>query len=108
MNKLNIELKKVIFDYKATTKDTFGYLDLILTYVEQGTNFVNQYGDIQENAYGSMESIFGKFSDIIKKKENTALFESFLNSYLSRKGHPFLLGSRTVRDSFLSHGSSVI
>lgn len=72
-------VKKIISDYKSTTKDIFGYLDLMLTYVEQGTEFVNQYGDIQENAYSSMESTFSKFSDLIKKNENTSLFESFHN-----------------------------
>ena len=70
-------VKKVISDYKAITKDTFGCLDLMLTYVEQGTDFVNQYGDIQENAYSSMESVFEKFSGIIKKKENIPSFEAF-------------------------------
>ena len=49
----------------------------MLTYVEQGTDFVNQYGDIQENAYSSMESVFEKFSGIIKKKENIPSFEAF-------------------------------
>ena len=51
----------------------------MLTYVEHGTEFVNQYGDIQENAYSSMESTFGRFSDIVKKNENTVLFEFFHN-----------------------------
>lgn len=54
------EARKAITDYRRATKDMAGTLDLMLTYVEQGTRFTNQYGDIEESFYNSMESVLGE------------------------------------------------
>jgi hypothetical protein len=69
--------KKAISDYKTITNDEVGYLDLMLTYVEQGVLFVNEYGDIKENAYDSMQGVFDKFLTHLQKEKDTTLFNNF-------------------------------
>ena len=71
--------KKAISDYKTITHDEVGYLDLMLTYVEQGVLYVNEYGDIKENAYDSMQGVFDKFVAHLKKKKDSTLFVNFQN-----------------------------
>lgn len=71
--------KKAISDYKTITNDEVGYLDLMLTYVEQGVLYVNEYGDIKENAYDSMQGVFDKFLAHLKKEKGTTLFVKFQN-----------------------------
>lgn len=72
-----VAAKKAISDYKTITNDKTGYLDLMLTYVEQGVLFVNAYGDIKENAYDSMQGVFDKFLAYLKKEKDTVLFGNF-------------------------------
>lgn len=59
------EARKAITDYRRATKDVAGTLDLMLTYVEQGTRFTNQYGDIEESFYNSMESVLGDAAKLV-------------------------------------------
>jgi hypothetical protein len=47
--------RKAISDYKKATKDTIGTIDLMITYVEWGTKFTVDYGDIDEQFYRSLE-----------------------------------------------------
>ena len=59
--KLDLRLaRQAINDYRRATSDIAGTLDLMLTYVEQGTRFTNEYGDIEESFYNSMESVLGE------------------------------------------------
>ena len=76
-DKILEDAKKAISDYKTITNDKTGYLDLMLTYVEQGVLFVNTYGDIKENAYDSMQGVFDKFLAYLKKEKDTVLFGNF-------------------------------
>jgi hypothetical protein len=76
-DKILEDAKKAISDYKTITNDKTGYLDLMLTYVEQGVLFVNTYGDIKENAYDGMQGVFDKFLAYLKKEKDTVLFGNF-------------------------------
>lgn len=42
--------------------------DLMLFYVETGVQFTNDYGDINEPFYNSMESMYGKALELIQKE----------------------------------------
>ena len=49
--------RRTIRDYRKATSDLAGTVDLMLTYVESGTDFTNQFGDINESFYNSLESV---------------------------------------------------
>ena len=49
--------RRTIRDYRKATSDLVGTVDLMLTYVESGTEFTNQFGDISESFYNSLESV---------------------------------------------------
>jgi hypothetical protein len=54
-----------ISDYRQLTGDIFGTLDLMLTFVEMGTRFTNQYGDIDEPFYEGLEVMLDDFRDLL-------------------------------------------
>ena len=81
------EARKAIRDYRKATGNLFGTAELLMTYVENGTKFTREYGDIDERFYNSVESalaelaallrgeakaIYPKFSDRLARLEKTA------------------------------------
>ena len=52
--------KKAITEYKNATGDNDGELDLMVSFVEFGTRFTVEYGDMWEGFYSSLESMFQK------------------------------------------------
>lgn len=50
--------KKAVSDYKKVSANPAGVADVMLFYVEQGVQFTNEYGDIDESFYNSMESMY--------------------------------------------------
>src|SRR4030095_10078888 len=50
--------RKAISAYKKATNDPRGTLELMVYYVECGTQFTVDYGDIDEAFYASLESMF--------------------------------------------------
>lgn len=71
--------KKAINDYKKASNDLLGTLDLMLTYVESGTEFTCEYGDIDENFYNSLESVLFNFQELISSKS-----EDYLDDFKDR------------------------
>lgn len=72
------EAKKVITEYKKATKDLRGTLDLMLTYVERGHAFTNDFGDIDEPFYNALLNMFERF--VVELKMSPArreLYEFF-------------------------------
>ena len=78
------EARKAIRDYRKATGNVSGAVELLMTYVENGTRFTHEYGDIDERFYSSVESaldelatllrgeareIYPKFSDRLAKVE---------------------------------------
>lgn len=63
------EAKKAIMTFKKITGDQLKTLDLMLYYVEVGSQFTNTYGDIDERFYNSMLSMFDKVADECEKDE---------------------------------------
>ncbi|WP_206662954.1 DUF6155 family protein [Anaerobacillus alkaliphilus] len=70
MPKLRLtEAKKAIADFKKTTGDDMKVADLMLLYVEMGTEFTRSYGDIDWNFYNNMIVMYGKVAGACEKKE---------------------------------------
>ena len=63
------EAKNAISKFKKLSSDELKTLDLMLYYVEVGTEFTNTYGDIDEKFYGSMVSMYRKVVDVVSQDE---------------------------------------
>ena len=68
--------RKAIVDYKKVSRDPFGVAELMLYFVEMGVRFTNEYGDIDEPFYTSMESMFHKAIQHIFKYDMQQQFET--------------------------------
>ena len=76
----NLKLRKVkraISDFKKATGDAQAVIDLKVYYVENGTRFTSEYGDIDERFYSSMESMFKDVIDTLNKMGDTELTDTF-------------------------------
>ncbi len=60
--------RRAVSDYRKATGNMIGTLDLMLTYVETGTEFTNTYGDLWEGFYNSMESMLDGIADLLFKQ----------------------------------------
>ena len=69
------DAKKVISEYKKSTKDLWGTLDLMLTYVERGHAFTNDFGDIDEPFYDALIHMLERFA--IELRESPARRELY-------------------------------
>ena len=54
------EAKKAISEFKKLSNDEMKTVDLMLYYVEMGTDFTDSFGDIDQNFYNSMISMYEK------------------------------------------------
>ena len=63
------EAKKAITNFKKLSSDTVRTIDLMLYYVELGTEFTNTNGDIDERFYDSMNSTYDKVIEECNKNE---------------------------------------
>jgi hypothetical protein len=70
------EARKAIRDYRRATGDPAGTIDLMLTYVEHGTQFTREFGDINEAYYNSLESVLHEMTQLLRK-EDPALYPQF-------------------------------
>lgn len=59
--------KKAISDFKKFEPSPELIADLILVYVETGIRFTNDYGDIDEGFYSSLESAYSDALSLMKK-----------------------------------------
>jgi midasin (ATPase involved in ribosome maturation) len=71
------KVKRAISDFKKATGDAQAVLDLMVYYVEYGTRFTSEYGDIDERFYSSMESMFKDVIDTLNKMGDRELTDSF-------------------------------
>ena len=61
------EAKKALSDYKKASSDKIGLVDLMVYYVECGTDFIYEFGDMYEQYYMSLESVFETAFKLIKE-----------------------------------------
>jgi len=53
-----IESKKAISDFRKISKNPAHFIELMIFYVERGIDMENEFGDLYESFYASMESVF--------------------------------------------------
>jgi hypothetical protein len=64
--KLNLaEARRAIRDYRKASENTAGTAELMLTYVEHGTAFTREYGDINSAFYSSLQSVLGELVTLL-------------------------------------------
>jgi hypothetical protein len=62
------EARKAIRDYTKATGNIPGTAELLMTYVENGSEFTNMYGDIDERFYSSIESALNELATLLRSK----------------------------------------
>lgn len=78
LGKLDLrEAKRAISEYSKATSDTRGKLELMLTYIESGVNFIQSYGDGPESLYDSMLSLLQDAVKIFQSPEGVDLYIEF-------------------------------
>ena len=60
------EARKAIRDYRKATGNLAGTAELLMTYVENGTEFTRDYGDIDERFYSSVESALDELAALLR------------------------------------------
>jgi len=70
------EARKAIRDYRKATGNLTGTIDLMLTYVENGTEFTHEFGDINESFYNSLESVLNEMAQLLLG-EGSELYPQF-------------------------------
>ncbi len=63
-----VEARKAIRDYRKATGNLPGTVELLMTYVENGTRFTAEYGDIDERFYSSVESALDELATLLRGK----------------------------------------
>jgi hypothetical protein len=59
--------KKAISDFRKLKPSVDSLVDLMISYVESGIEFTNDFGDINEGFYSSIESVFHDAMKLIDK-----------------------------------------
>jgi hypothetical protein len=94
------ESRKAIRAYQKATGDVKGTLDLMLTHVERGNDYTNDFGDIDERFYIALETMLGNAIDLLlKQKKAQELYEHF--------GQRFQKLGRATRDIGWGYGDNV-
>lgn len=72
------EAKKVISEYRKSTSDLHGTLDLMLTYLERGHEFTLDFGDIDEPFYDKLINMLDHFAiELRRSPAKYELYEQF-------------------------------
>jgi hypothetical protein len=76
------DAKRIIAEYRKSTRNLRGTLDLMLTYVERGHSFTNDFGDIDEPFYDALINMLERFAVELRsspaRREMYAQFRSRL------------------------------
>ena len=70
------EARKAIRDYRKATGNIPGTAELLMTYVENGLKFTNEYGDVNERFYSSVESALEELAALFRG-DARALYPQF-------------------------------
>ena len=69
--------RKALNDFKKSSADPVAVADLMIFYVEQGVICTNNYGDIDERFYSSLESVYADAVALLRQLGNNELIEQF-------------------------------
>jgi hypothetical protein len=90
--KVNLaEARKAIRDYRKATGNLAGTIELMLTYVENGTQFTRDYGDINAAYYNSLESVLREMTQLLRK-DGPALYPQFRERIQRLEAHADQIG----------------
>lgn len=99
--------RKAISDYKKALGNPEGLIELMLYYCECGVNFTNQFGDIDEGFYASIESMYQSAIDLLKKnKDLKDLFFTRIEKMVSNSSHIGWGFHDTLEDIFEAYQSN--
>jgi hypothetical protein len=93
------DAKKVISEYRKSTDDLRGTLDLMLTFIERGHAFTNDFGDIDEPFYTALENMLERF--VVELRSSPAKYELY-EQFRSR-----LMKMRETSDIGWGYGDTV-
>jgi hypothetical protein len=69
------EGREAIREYRAATNDPAGSLDLMLEFVETGTHFTREFGDVDEPFYNGLSSVLHEMDQILKGDGGRELYQ---------------------------------
>lgn len=69
--------EKAIDSYLKASGDFKGKMELMLFYVENGVEFTNEYGDIDDEFYDKVTDMLEKFCNLLKTSEGNSLYPWF-------------------------------
>ena len=69
--------RKVIRDYQKATGDLTGTIELMMVFVETGTAFTRNFGDIDAPFYDSLTSVLDEIKRLVTSKEARGLYDHF-------------------------------
>lgn len=69
--------EKAIDSYSKASEDFEGKMELMFFYVENGVDFTNEYGDIDEEFYNKIVDMLEKFCTLLKTREGKNLYPLF-------------------------------
>ena len=93
------EAKKIISEYRKSTSDLRGTVDLMLTYVERGHAFTNDFGDIDKPFYDRLINMVEHFAvELRRSPAKYELYELF---------RPRLMAVRKTSDIGWGYGDFV-
>lgn len=79
--------RKAVSDYKKVCRNPANIAELMIFYVEQGVKCTNEYGDIDEPFYNSMESMFAAAVKHIVKYDLKDQFEEPCRRIVEQTSH---------------------
>jgi hypothetical protein len=75
MGRLNLAVaRKAVNDFKKISTSSFDIANIMIFYVENGVEFTNEYGDINESFYSSIECMFESALKYIRVTEQEEEF----------------------------------
>ena len=82
--RLNLaKARKAISDFKKLVKHPIPIAELMFHYIENGIRFTNDYGDIDERFYSSMESMFASLCKYVIKNGLSDIYKNKLNDLVN-------------------------
>lgn len=69
--------EEAIREYSEASGDFEGKMELMLTYVENGVKYTNEYGDIDEEFYDKIYEMLEQFCALLKTPEGQTLYPLF-------------------------------
>lgn len=69
--------KKAISDYTKAAGEPVGILDLMLTFVETGTEFTVNFGDIDEGFYLALERMYYKALQLVRTMDKSTIVDFY-------------------------------